>query len=54
MQAQTNKTTDKKPFKTFEYYRNGTIHGTIKAKSIKEAEKMLFAQYGRNFEVHPA
>ncbi|MFN5417956.1 MAG: hypothetical protein ACK5B9_12935 [Flavobacteriia bacterium] len=37
--------------KTFEYYKNGTIHGTIKAENKIAAENNLFAQYGKEFQV---
>jgi len=38
--------------KTFEIYRNGTIQGEIQAKNKKEAEREVFAAYGRKLELH--
>jgi hypothetical protein len=39
--------------KTFEMYRNGTQQGTIEARTKKEAQNELFAQYGKDcFELY--
>ena len=37
--------------KTFEYYKNGTIHGTIEAENKQDAKNKLFAQTGKEYQV---
>ena len=37
--------------KTFEFYRNGTVHGEIKAANLREAKKEIFATFGRELQV---
>lgn len=39
--------------KEYEFYRNGTVHGTVNAKNIKEARSKLWNAFGRKLEVHP-
>lgn len=38
--------------KEYEFYRNGTIHGTVTAKSLREARGLVFAAFGEKLEVH--
>ena len=39
--------------KEFEIYKNGTQQGYVKAKNLKEAERKVFAQYGKSgFKVY--
>lgn len=40
--------------KDYEFFRNGTVHGTVQAGSIKEARSMVFAAFGRELLVHRA
>jgi len=39
--------------KEFEIYRNGTQHGTVRAKNLREAKKEVFSWYGRDLEFYP-
>lgn len=38
--------------KTFEIFKNGTQQGTINAKNKKEAQKIVFATYGEDRDLH--
>lgn len=38
--------------KEYAYYRNGTIHSTVFAKSKKEAKKQFDSVFGKDCEVH--
>ena len=48
-----NKTTGSriKIMKTFEFYRNGTVHGEVQAINLRAAKKEVFATFGRELQV---
>lgn len=38
--------------KTFEFYRNGTVHGEVQAINLRAAKKEVFATFGRELQVY--
>jgi hypothetical protein len=38
--------------KEYEFFRNGTVHGTVNAKTIGEARSLVFAAFGEKLVIH--
>jgi antirestriction protein len=43
-----------KPLKTYEIFKNGTQQGEVRATSLKEAKRKVFATYGEHRDVYEA